>query len=197
MPYGLERRGEKKGTTQFCNRILIQYRYQGSDVAILRLRPMIGDRDFHHQQQANQICTFTIARAKANLSASDRPGQWGHPVRWTTIKQTKFGTGIITCRRPDADWAIRKTYSPGLTTTLQPGATPTLEARVGWSDSNSPPPPDFEQAVQAQQRAIILDYLTSSQNPSSNIWRQLQAGDQFIVYRVNCRNCHCWLSLVQ
>lgn len=34
------------------SRILIQYRYQGCESAILRLRPIIADRDFHHQQKA-------------------------------------------------------------------------------------------------------------------------------------------------
>jgi len=71
---------------------------------------MIGDRDFHHQQQT-QICTFHNCSGKANLFASDSTRAIrGHPaLRWTqgTIKQTKFGTGIITCRRkPDADWAM-------------------------------------------------------------------------------------------
>jgi 4-alpha-glucanotransferase len=54
MPYGLAGDLGEQSKIQnfpeqpsFCNRILIQYCYQGSDVAILRLRPMIGDRDFH------------------------------------------------------------------------------------------------------------------------------------------------------
>jgi len=70
---------------------------------------MIGDRDFHHQQQASQICTFH--NCSANLFANDST----RAIRDTLAialdagrlsTQTKFGTGIITCRRkPDADWA--------------------------------------------------------------------------------------------
>ncbi|MHC5830282.1 MAG: glycogen debranching enzyme N-terminal domain-containing protein, partial [Nostoc sp.] len=32
---------------QFCHRILIHYRYEGSHTAILRLRLLIAERDFH------------------------------------------------------------------------------------------------------------------------------------------------------
>jgi len=46
---------------------------------------MIGDRDFHHQQQAQPDLQFSIARAKANLSASDSTRAMGTPwqLRWT------------------------------------------------------------------------------------------------------------------
>jgi len=99
-----ERREKAQHPNQFCNRILIQYRYQGSDVAILRLRPMIGDRDFHHQQQASQICTFHNCSGKKKLQAIQ--GNWGHPgncADGNDYQQTKFGTGIITCRRKPED----------------------------------------------------------------------------------------------
>jgi len=46
---------------------------------------MIGDRDFHHQQQARQICSFTIARAtsKSVCKRFDQ-GNWGHPIALDT-----------------------------------------------------------------------------------------------------------------
>lgn len=44
--------------SSFCSRTLIQYRYEGCREAILKLRPMIGDRNFHHQQKHNRICSF-------------------------------------------------------------------------------------------------------------------------------------------
>lgn len=201
MPYGLgerqEKRSQTKGTTsltQFYNRILIQYRYQGSDVAILRLRPLIGDRDFHHQQQAKSDLQFSqLLGQKQICLQAIRPGQLGTPwqLRWTQgdyqadkvwywnyhlPEETKRGLGDT-----------EELYSPGyLTTTLQPGSVLTLEARVGWSDSELPLTPlDFDQAVQAQQRCHDFGLLDEQpKNPSSNIWRQLlRAGDQFIVYR--------------
>ena len=201
MPYGLgerqEERSQTKGTTsltQFYNRILIQYRYQGSDVAILRLRPLIGDRDFHHQQQAKSDLQFSqLLGQKQICLQAIRPGQLGTPwqLRWTQgdyqadkvwywnyhlPEETKRGLGDT-----------EDLYSPGyLTTTLQPGSALTLEARVGWSDSELPLTPlDFDQAVQAQQRCHDFGlHDEQPKNPSSNIWRQLlRAGDQFIVYR--------------
>jgi len=77
-------------------------------------------------QQASQICSFTIARATANLLQAIRPGQldtW--QLRWTqgTIKQTKFWNYHLPeeTRRGLADQ--EDLYSPGyLVTTLQPGA---------------------------------------------------------------------------
>jgi len=112
-----EREREHNIKAQFSNRILIQYRYQGSDVAILRLRPMIGDRDFHHQQQASQICTFHNWQGSSK-SVCKRFDQTGHPGncagRRATIKQTKFGTGIITCRETRRGLGdTEDLYSPG------------------------------------------------------------------------------------
>lgn len=201
MPYGLderlEERSERKGTTsktQFSNRILIQYRYQGSDVAILRLRPMIGDRDFHHQQQANSDLHFSqLLGQKQICLQAIRPGQLGTPwqLRWTQGDYQADKVWYWNYHLPEETRRglgdTEDLYSPGyLTTTLQPGATLTLEARVGWSDSELPLTPlDFEQAVQAQQRCHNFGLPDEQpKNPSSNIWRQLlQAGDQFIVYR--------------
>ncbi len=39
--------------------MLVQYRYTGTQLAILRLRPIIGDRDFHHIQQKDDELTFS------------------------------------------------------------------------------------------------------------------------------------------
>jgi predicted glycogen debranching enzyme len=61
MPYGLVGTGNWESVTnsQCCNRILIQYRYEGTKIATLRLRPIIGDRDFHHQQSATEGLQFS------------------------------------------------------------------------------------------------------------------------------------------
>lgn len=190
MPYGLA--GEQE--SRFCNRILIQYCYEGSNVAILRLQPMIGDRDFHHQQQAQPDLQFSqlIGQQQICLQAI-RPGQMGTPwqLRWTQgdyqadpvwywdyrlLEETKRGLGD----REDL-------YSPGyLTITLEPGATLTIEARVGSPDLQPPLSSlDFEQAVQAEQKRS-RGALEQRSNLKSKTWQQLlRAGDQFIVYRAS------------
>lgn len=180
----------------FCHRILIQYRYEGSDKAILRLRPVIGDRDFHHQQQVEPMLQFSqlLGQQQICLQAL-RAGQVGTPwqLRWTQgdyqadeiwywdyhlPEETKRGLGD----REDL-------YSPGyLTITLQPGAALTLEATTRLDSQLPLSPSDFEQAVQAEQQRY-RQFARLAQTPSARAlqaatWQQLlRAGDQFIVYR--------------
>lgn len=199
MPYGVAGEQSKIQNSLehpcFWHRILIQYRYEGSDVAILRLRPMIGDRDFHHQQKAPDLQFSQLVGQQQIYLQAFRLGQVGTPwqLRWTQgvyqvdplwyydyslPEETRRGLGD----REDL-------YSPGyLTITLQPGATVTIEARVGWSDSQSLHPLDFEQAVQAEQERLHqFAYLTQiPASVGSTMWqRLLRAGDQFIVYRAS------------
>jgi len=203
----------------FVNRILIQYRYEGCGEAILKLRPIIGDRDFHHQQKAQLDLQFSqlVGRQHVCLQAIE-PEQVGTPwqLRWTQgeyqvesawywnyhlLEETKRGLGD----REDL-------YSPGyLTINLQPGVAVTVEAKVGWQDSQLPLSSlEFEQAVQAEEQRLSYifrlgehgskkdaethrrgdaeNFLVSSSLRSSlsksQLWQQLlQAGDQFIVYR--------------
>ena len=56
MPYGLIK-GEEH--SQLCNRLLMQYQYKGKESATLRLRPVIGDRNFHHQQSEHEDLQFS------------------------------------------------------------------------------------------------------------------------------------------
>ncbi|MBN3907629.1 MAG: glycogen debranching enzyme N-terminal domain-containing protein [Nostoc sp. NMS1] len=127
----------------FCHRILIQYRYDGSETAILRLRLLIAERDFHHQQTASSGLQFSelLGQQQVCLQAK-KLGNFGIPwhLRWT---QGKY--------QPDAVWYWNyglseetkrglgdkeDLYSPGyLIVTLQPGDVVTLEARVGFPDS--------------------------------------------------------------
>lgn len=182
---------------QFCHSILIQYRYEGSEVAILRLRPVIGDRDFHHQQQALNLQFSQLIGQQQICLQAIRPGQVGTPwqLRWTQgdyqaeevwywdyqlPEETRRGLGD----REDL-------YSPGyLTITLQPGAALTIEARVGWFDSQPLLSPlVFEKAVQAEQQRLSQLFAQMPQ-PSAigqpATWQQLlRAGDQFIVYRAS------------
>ncbi|MEH2113193.1 amylo-alpha-1,6-glucosidase [Nostoc sp.] len=149
---------------QFCHRILIQYRYEGIHTAILRLRLLIAERDFHHQQTSSQELKFSqlLGQQQVCLQAIDS-GHFGIPwhLRWT---QGNY--------QPDAVWYWdyglseetkrglsdkEDLYSPGyLIVTLQPGDTVTLEARVGFPDSVSGilTPETFAEAVEAEQERL-------------------------------------------
>jgi glycogen debranching enzyme len=149
---------------KFCHRILIQYRYEGSHTAILRLRLLIAERDFHHQQTASQELKFSqlLGQQQVCLQAINS-GHFGIPwhLRWT---QGNY--------QPDAVWYWdyglseetkrglgdkEDLYSPGyLIVTLQPGDTVTLEAQVGFPDSVSGvlSPKTFAEAVEVEQERL-------------------------------------------
>ncbi|MEH2407894.1 amylo-alpha-1,6-glucosidase [Nostoc sp.] len=177
MPYGWEGSSEENPTpdsrtdainrvsptpySQFCHRILIHYRYEGSHTAILRLRLLIAERDFHHQQTASAKLQFSqmLGQQQVCLQAINS-GRFGIPwhLRWT---QGNY--------QPDAVWYWyyglpeetkrglgdkEDLYSPGyLIVTLQPGDAVTLEARVGFPDSMLSVMTDktFAEAVEAEQ----------------------------------------------
>ncbi|MDF5737456.1 MULTISPECIES: amylo-alpha-1,6-glucosidase [unclassified Nostoc] len=152
--------------SQFCHRILIHYRYEGSDTAILRLRLLIAERDFHHQQTAGPTLQFSqmLGQQQVCLQAINS-GRFGIPwhLRWT---QGNY--------QPDAVWYWHyglpeetkrglgdkeDLYSPGyLIVILQPGDAVTLEARVGFPDSmlglNVLTAKTFVEAVEAEQERL-------------------------------------------
>ena len=170
MPYGLVGTGDwgqreiSNAPAEFGHRILIQYRYEGSDTAILRLRLLIAERDFHHQQTANQGLQFSelLGQQQVCLQAKNY-GHFGIPwhLRWTQgnyqsdavwywnyglPEETKRGLG----NKEDL-------YSPGyLIVTLQPGDAVTLEARVGFPDSMAGvlTSETFAEAVEAEQERL-------------------------------------------
>ncbi|MDZ8087225.1 MAG: amylo-alpha-1,6-glucosidase [Nostoc sp. DedQUE12b] len=149
---------------QFCHRILIQYRYEGTETAILRLRLLIAERDFHHQQTASQELQFSqlLGEQQVCLQAINS-GRFGIPwhLRWT---QGNY--------QPDAVWYWdyrlseetkrglgdkEDLHSPGyLIVKLQPGDTVTLEARVGFPDSvpGVLTVKTFTEAVEAEQERL-------------------------------------------
>ncbi|MEH2377150.1 amylo-alpha-1,6-glucosidase [Nostoc sp.] len=180
MPYGWGESSEENPTpysrtdainrvsptpySQFCDRILINYRYEGSHPAILRLRLLIAERDFHHQQTASAKLHFSqlLGEQQVCLQAINS-GRFGIPwhLRWT---QGNY--------QPDAVWYWHyglpeetkrglgdkeDLYSPGyLIVTLQPGDAVTLEARVGFPDSmlSVLTAKTFAEAVQAEQNRL-------------------------------------------
>ncbi len=187
------------GKAPFCNRILIQYNYEGSEVATLRLRPLIGDRDFHHQQTADEELQFSqlVGPQHIYLQAI-RAGQVGMPwqLRWSTGHYQPEGVWYWNYYYPEENRRglgdREDLYSPGyLTIILHPGESLTLEARVGWSESALPElnPQLFEQAVQAEQdrqNQLFARVPVTLKSEQERIWRQLlRAGDQFIAYRAS------------
>ncbi|MEH2323462.1 MAG: amylo-alpha-1,6-glucosidase [Nostoc sp.] len=173
MPYGWEgsrewgvgsRKENDTSHSQFCHRTLIQYRYEGSDTAILRLRLLIAERDFHHQQTANPGLQFSqlLGQQQICLQAKNF-GNFGIPwhLRWT---QGRYQTDAVWYwhyglpeERKRGLGDKEDLYSPGyLIITLQPGDTVTLEARVGFPDSMAGvlTPETFTEAVKAEEERL-------------------------------------------
>jgi 4-alpha-glucanotransferase len=216
MPYGLVEAGDRgKGgrashypvtnqqlpTTHhhFCNRILIQYRYEGTEVATLRLRPIIADRDFHHQQSADEGLHFSqLVRPKQIHLQGRRGNQVGVPwlLRWSAGEYQPEDVWYWNYYYPEENRRglgdREDLYSPGyLSVVLQPGETVILEARVEWLEEALPElnADLFEQIVQREQERLSQLYALaprSAPNQQDIIWQHLlRAGDQFIAYRAS------------
>ena len=204
-------RGAGENNRQFYNGVLIRYRYEGEQEAILKLRPLIGDRNFHHQQLIEPEFNFSQLIGQQQVCLQAIRKDWvGTPwkLRWTQGKYQPQGLWYWGYHYPEE--ARRglgdreDLYSPGyLTVNLQPIDTLTIEATVGWPacNVNHLNPLEFEQAVAAEEdrttqavnlaksTALILDSSDipiSQPNKRDIIWRQLlRAGDQFIAYRAD------------
>ncbi len=150
--------------SSFCHRILVQYRYEGTDAATLRLRLLIGDRDFHHQQKVIPELQFSQLVGQQQVCLQARTSHnFGTPwhLRWT---QGEY--------QPDTVWywnyQLREEtlrglgdredlYSPGyITVTLFPGDAVTLEARMGFPRELQTPltSETFAEVVEAEQERL-------------------------------------------
>ncbi|NEO33344.1 MAG: amylo-alpha-1,6-glucosidase [Symploca sp. SIO3C6] len=200
MPYGLSEgwlECDHPKQPQLCSRILIEYQYQGSKVATLRLRPLIGDRDFHHQQLKEHDLNFSqLVGNKQIYLQGICNGKVGVPwlLRWSRGDYQVEGVWYWNYYYPEEHRRglpdREDLYSPGyLSVILHPGETITLEARVGLEQLPLPGLNSglFEQAVQTEQQRqkqlwASVPSLINSEKQS--IWRQLlRAADQFIAYR--------------
>jgi len=210
MPSGFPRKEEVSQQT-LCSRTLIEYRYEGTEAAILRLRPVIGDRNFHHQQSASPELHFSQAVHSQHIDLQAIHPDWiGTPWQlwWSQGTYQMEGAWYwnffyIEEHRRGLN-AREDLYSPGyLTVKLQPGDAVILEARVGNDSAQFEAlnPWNFEQVVQAEEERLsrlFAEVLPSSlehldayplMSPSAtpdpkSTWRQLlRASDQFIVYR--------------
>ncbi|OUL32435.1 amylo-alpha-1,6-glucosidase [Nostoc sp. 106C] len=191
-----------------CHRLLIQYRYEGTEVAILRLRLLIGDRDFHHQQKASPELHFSqVLLPQQVCLQAILGGRFGTPwhLRWTQGDYRPDGVWYWDYRLPEETQRglgdREDLYSPGyLTVTLKPGDVVTLEVRVGFPEPQPAPLSceTFTEAIEAEEERLSQVFgwdrgeqgdkqenapLSYAQSP---IWQQLlKASDRFIVYRAS------------
>ncbi|SRR5579883_1920251 len=200
MPYGLSPEGKSAGAplpAHSTNRVLMQYRYTGSQLAVLRLRPIIGDRDYHHRQQESPSFAFSqLVSSNQVFLQSRQEGRPGTPwsLSWSQGRYAPEETWYWNYYYPEE--ALRgldfreDLFSPGyLTVWMQPGEIVTLEARVGLPTSTLP---DLTQsvvddAIQAEQRRLEREFLhlPRTSDRQQVMWeRLLRASDQFIVYQV-------------
>ena len=214
MPYGLTG-NDADGAALCSNQALVRYRYEGKETAILKLRPLIGDRNFHQQQQADSNLTFAqVVEPHRILLQAARPNWLGTPWQlcWTHGHYEVNGVWYWSYQYPEeTQRGLNDTedlYSPGyLTVTLQPGDSLTVAASLHDNQSSPAPPPltdqTFDQALQAEQQRLEQQYvgifspLSSSpggsmQSPMRQeqtlLWQQLlRAGDQCVVYRASIK----------
>ncbi|GEM_PF-47591 len=133
----------KSSAATISNRVLVRYSYQGSQSAILTLRPLIGDRSFHQQQRSDSDLQFSQLVNTNSLSLQAIRQNWvGTPWTLTWTRGTYYPDGAWywnflypeETRRGLGD--TEDLFSPGyLVVALEPGASVTLEAQIVW-----PPP---------------------------------------------------------
>lgn len=191
----------KVGRVNNCvntQRILIDYRYEGVEEGILRLRVLIGDRDFHHQQLGDDKFQFSQLFCQQLVCLQmQQQGQFATPwhLRWTKGDYQADGMWYWNYALPaETNRGLgdrQDLYSPGyLTVNLQSGDSVTLEAKLGLPD----PQPiilsadSFTQAVVAEQERITAIFAGEAGDNQvaiqpSPIQQLLKASDQFIVYR--------------
>ncbi|MBD2432177.1 MULTISPECIES: amylo-alpha-1,6-glucosidase [Fischerella] len=153
-------------TPSSCNRLLIQYRYEGKDEGILRLRLLIADRDFHDQQKATPQLQFSQLLGQGQVCLQGiNSGVFGTPwhLRWTRGNYQPDGFWYWNYHLPEETRRglsdREDLYSPGyLTVTLLPGDVVTLEAKVGFPDLLQSPLTDdtFAEVVEAEQERLSL-----------------------------------------
>jgi|SRR6478672_6218473 len=156
------------------SRTLIHYHYEGKEAALLRLRPIIGDRNFHHQQSAVPELNFSQVAHPQHIDLQAlRPDWTGTPwqLRWSAGEYQVEGTWYWNFFYPEEQRrglnAREDLYSPGyLTVSLQPGDAVMLEARVGdFEAKTNLNPAEFDDAVEAEAKR--LNQLFAQLSPSN------------------------------
>jgi glycogen debranching enzyme len=184
LPYGLQ--GQEGRSPEICNRVLINYRYQGTQSAVLKLRLLIGDRSFHHQQYADSELQFSQLIDPQRLMLQALRSNWvGTPWQlcWTQGHYQSDGIWYRNYHYPEETKRglsdREDLYSPGcLTVTLQPSDTLTLEARVRYPESAQPylhlSAETFDHAVQAEQQRLAQQFAHLSPLPVASLLSEKQ-----------------------
>lgn len=158
------------GQPPYCHhRLLVRYDYQGTQPAILYLRPLIADRVFHYQQQA-QANLYFDQRVGCNsvefqAMQAQKPGTpWR--LSWSAGHYITDGLWYWDYRYPEETQRglsdTEDLYSPGcLCVALQPGESVTLQAEVRCREvpASHPPYPKAAQSPEANRfdRALAAE----------------------------------------
>lgn len=178
-------------------RILLQYSYQGNTNATLTLRPLIADRNFHHQQLAIHNYNFhQYLRDQQVYLQLVSPFQ-GTPwlLRWSRGDYQSNNYWYWNYFYPEEQARglgdREDLYNPGLLLiSLAPGDSVTLEARLGGIDTLLPvlEPEDFTQALAQEQSRQQQLVATAKLPPKPSIPQLVISSDQFIVSRLAAGN---------
>lgn len=171
MPHGLVSPDSPAASPYADNAILIEYRYEGSEPALLQLRPMIGDRIFHYQQHADFDLQFNQQVQPHCVLVQAKSSAWiGTPwqLSWSRGKYYPDGLWYWGYRYPEETrrgLADREDlFTPGyLSVLLQPGDTVMLEAKVGHSDSGLLMAETLDRALQAESQRLQIAFAAVSQ----------------------------------
>jgi 4-alpha-glucanotransferase len=200
MPHGLsEAIASNDCFPMPCQRVLIRYHYQGREPAILRLRPLIGDRDFHQRQQQEPTLSFSqLVGPHQLLLQAFQAGRIGTPwqLRWTHGHYYPDEVWYWSFYYPEEAKrgldCLEDLYSPGyLTVLLQPNEPLTLEASVGLPQAGQPrlDATRFDAAVHTEQHRLKQDYqdfpgaAAPVLLPDPLLPHLLRASDRFITYQ--------------
>ncbi|MCT7949312.1 amylo-alpha-1,6-glucosidase [Ancylothrix sp. C2] len=187
-----------RGLEKVSHNILIEYEYRGISPAILKLRPLIADRDFHYQQSSAEQLHFSRSIGEQEVVFQGfRNGQaltaWR--LRWSSGEYDGESFWYWNYYYPEENKRglndIEDLYNPGcLTVVLQPRGCVVLEASVGEEignyqlDKNS-----FEKALLWENQRLTEVFgkvLVKGNNNEKKLKnRLLKASDQFIVYRAS------------
>lgn len=197
MPYAVGKERENSNLS-LSQSLLVEYSYKGKKPAVLKLRLLVGDRNFHHQQIYHQNLQFSqILTDKTLCLQAMNASNFGTPwhLRWTKGKYKSEGIWywnyqlLEETNRGLSDH--EDLFSPGyLIVELSPGETITLSATVGLPNNSDIGinTHSFNQAVNAEKarlNQIFSRYKTAQENITSLPEKLLKAGDQFIVYRAS------------
>lgn len=190
LPFAKDKGSMTNNNSKISQRIVMQYRYSGKEAAVLRLRPIIGDRDFHHTQKQSLNLSFAqiVGTHQVFLQAfqGNKPGTpW--QLRWSQGHYQPENTWYWNYHYPEEarrgfDY-LEDLYSPGyLTVLMSPDDAVTLEASLGLSQGATPElEVDFAIASPASLSHSPADTAASQLSHAAFKETLRQGRDQFMV----------------